>query len=145
MKAAELHKDIQKYFKANSSKAMVKKYARYFTEGYDAYGVQTEDFNKRLKAVASDESVNMRLVLSVGKLLVKSGKYEETNFAICLLKEFSEQFDTKTFNQIAKWFDIGIVNWAHADVFCLLDRLWIIDAHEIHKNMGLPEVTKSPA
>lgn len=57
-------------------------------------------------------------VLSVGKLLVKSGKYEETNLAICLLKEFSDQFDMKTFTAIQKWFQVGIINWAHCDIFC---------------------------
>ena len=118
MKAAELHKDIQKYFKANASKAMVKKYERYFTEGFDAYGLTSEKFDEKVKAVLNDKRVNFRLVLSTGKLLVKSGKYEETNLAICLLKEFSEQFDSKTFSQVEKWFDIGIVNWAHTDIFC---------------------------
>ena len=118
MKAAELHRDIQKYFKANASKAMVKKYEKYFTEGFDSYGITTEKFNEKVKAVLNDKRVNMKLALSTGKLLVKSGKYEETNFAICLLKEFSEQFDSKTFGCVEKWFDIGIVNWAHTDIFC---------------------------
>jgi 3-methyladenine DNA glycosylase AlkD len=97
---------------------MVKKYEKYFTEGFDSYGITSEKFNEKVKAVLNDKRVNMKLVLSTGKLLVKSGKYEETNFAICLLKEFSEQFDYKTFEQVEKWFDIGIVNWAHTDIFC---------------------------
>ena len=118
MKAAELHKDIQKYFKANASRAMVKKYERYFTEGFDSYGITPDKFDEKVKAVLNDKRVNMRLALSAGKLLVKTGKYEETNFAICLLKEFSEQFDSKTFEQVEKWFDIGIINWAHTDIFC---------------------------
>jgi 3-methyladenine DNA glycosylase AlkD len=118
VKASELYGDIRKYFMANANKAMVKKYERYFTEGYDAYGIIREKFDKKLKDVKKDKSLNMRLVLSTSKLLVKSGKYEETNFAICLLKEFSAQFDHKTFGQVEKWFDIGIVNWAHTDVFC---------------------------
>jgi len=118
MKAAELHKDIQKYFKANGTKAMVKKYKKFFTEGFDSYGLTSEKFDEKLKAVLNDKRVNMQLVLSTGKLLVKSGKYEETNFAICLLKEFADKFDRKTFAQVEKWFDIGIVNWAHCDVLC---------------------------
>jgi 3-methyladenine DNA glycosylase AlkD len=118
MKAVELYEDIQKYFRTNTDKAMVKKYERYFTEGYDAYGISTEKFNAKLKAVTNDKRVNIRLALSTGKLLIKSGKFEETSFAICLLKEFAEKFDRNTFAQVEKWFDIGIINWAHTDGFC---------------------------
>jgi len=118
MKAAELHKDIQKYCRANADKAMVKKYSRYFTEGFDSYGLTSEKFDKIITSTLNNPKVNMRLVLSTAKLLVKTGKYEETNIAICLLKEFSEDFDAKTFSQIEKWFDVGIVNWAHTDIFC---------------------------
>jgi 3-methyladenine DNA glycosylase AlkD len=60
----------------------------------------------------------MKLVLSASRLLVKSGKYEETSFAILLLKGFSEQFTAETFEEIGKWFEIGITNWGHTDVIC---------------------------
>jgi 3-methyladenine DNA glycosylase AlkD len=118
MKATELYEDIRKYCKSNADAKIVEKYSRYFTEGFDSYGLSREKFEGKVRSIIDDDKVSMRLVLSTSKLLVKSGKYEETNFAICLLKEFSEQFDSKTFAQVEKWFDIGIVNWAHTDVFC---------------------------
>jgi 3-methyladenine DNA glycosylase AlkD len=118
MKATELYEDIRKYCKANADKAIVKKYSRYFKEGYDAYGLSTQKFNDKVTSILNNKSVNMKLILNTSKLLVKSGKYEETHFAICLLKEFSEQFTANTFKEIGKWFKIGIVNWAHTDVLC---------------------------
>ncbi|MFX0203124.1 MAG: DNA alkylation repair protein [Candidatus Hodarchaeota archaeon] len=118
MKAEELYKDIQKYCRANADKAVVKKYSRYFTEGYDAYGLSREKYEAKVKTILEDKNINMKLVLSTAKLLVKSGKYEETSFAIGLLKEFSEQFDLKTFAAVEKWFQLGIVNWGHCDVLC---------------------------
>jgi len=118
MKAKELYEDIRKYCQANADKAIAKKYSRYFKEGYDAYGLSTQKFNDKVELILNNKSVNMKVVLSTSKLLVKSGKYEETNFAICLLKEFSEQFTANTFKEIGKWFEIGIVNWAHTDVLC---------------------------
>ena len=118
MKAAELYEDIRVYFIKHADKKQVERYARYFTEGFDAYGLTKEVFEDKLNSLINDSRISMRLALSTSKLLIKSGKYEETNFAICLLKEFSDQFDRKTLSHIEEWFKIGIVNWAHCDVLC---------------------------
>jgi 3-methyladenine DNA glycosylase AlkD len=118
MNATELYEDIQKYCQANASQAVVKKYSKYFNEGYDAYGLTAEKFNKKAASILQNKTVSMKLILSTSNLLIKSGKYEETSFAICLLKEFSEQFDIGTFKAIEKWFQEGIINWAHTDALC---------------------------
>ncbi len=118
MKATELCEDIRGYCRANADEAVVKKYARYFKEGYDAYGLSRELLEDKVSSILSNKSVTMKLVLSTSRLLVKSGKYEETSFAILLLKGFSEQFTAATFEEIGKWFEIGITNWGHTDVIC---------------------------
>jgi 3-methyladenine DNA glycosylase AlkD len=118
MKATELYEDIRKYCKANADEAVVKKYSRFFKEGYDAYGLTRENLEEKVGSILTDKKVNLKLVLSTSRLLVKSGKYEETSFAIRLLNEFSEQFTTGTFKEIGKWFEIGIINWGHTDVIC---------------------------
>jgi 3-methyladenine DNA glycosylase AlkD len=96
----------------------VRKYSRYFKEGYDAYGVSREKLEEKVDSILSDKNVNMRLVLSTSRHLIKSGKYEETSFAIRLLSGFSEQFTAATFREIGKWFEIGITNWGHTDGIC---------------------------
>jgi len=118
MKATELYEDIRKYCQANADEAIVKKYSKYFKEGYDAYGLTKQKYEDKVESILDDKSVNMKLVLTTSKLLLKSGKYEETSFAIRLLKGFSEQFTTDTFKEIEKWFQIGITNWGHTDVLC---------------------------
>ena len=118
MKATELYKEIQNYCRLNANEAVVKKYSRYFKEGYGAYGLTREKLEEKVNSILSDKSVNMKLVLSASRHLIKSGKYEETSFAIRLLNEFSEQFTVATFNEIGKWFEIGIINWGHTDVIC---------------------------
>ncbi|MCK5000371.1 MAG: DNA alkylation repair protein [Anaerohalosphaera sp.] len=118
MKALQLHEDIRAYCQKHADKKQVEKYAKFFTEGFDAYGLTKEIFEDKVRSLINDKKVTMRLVLYTSKLLVKSGKYEETNFAICLLKEFSDQFNEKTLAAIEKWFQIGIVNWAHCDILC---------------------------
>ena len=118
MEATELYKEIQSYCRANSDEVIVKKYSRYFKEGYDAYGLTKEQLEEKVSSILRDKSIDMKLVLSTSRYLIKSGKYEETSFAIRLLSEFSEQFTAATFREIGKWFEIGIINWGHTDVIC---------------------------
>jgi len=118
MKAKELYEEIRNYCRANADEAVIKKYSRYFKEGYDAYGLSREKYEEKVNSLLNDDRINMKLVLSASRHLVKSGKYEETSFAIRLLNEFSEQFTAATFKEIEKWFEIGIINWGHTDVIC---------------------------
>ena len=118
MKTAELIDDIRVYCRANADKKVVAKYSRYFTEGYDAYGLSREKYEAEVQSLIRDNKVTMKQVLSAAKPLIQSGKYEETSFAIGLLKEFADQFDEKTFKKIEQWFTWGIINWAHCDVLC---------------------------
>ena len=118
MKAAELCEEIRNYCRANADEAVIKKYSWYFKEGYDAYGLSREKYEEKVDSLINDDRINMKLVLSASRYLVKSGKYEETSFAIRLLNEFSEQFTAATFKEIEKWFEIGIINWGHTDVIC---------------------------
>lgn len=118
MKAKELCEEIRSYCQANANEAIVKKYSRYFKEGYDAYGLSKQQLEDKVNSILSNKSINMKLVLSTSRHLVRSGKYEETSFAILLLDGFSERFTAETFNEIGKWFEIGIINWGHTDVIC---------------------------
>ena len=118
MKPVELYEDIRKYCRANADEAIVRKYSRYFKEGYNAYGLTKQKIEDKVDSILSDKKVNMKLVLSTSRDLIKSGKYEETSFAILLLKQFSEQFTAGTFREIGKCFEIGITNWGHADGIC---------------------------
>lgn len=118
MKAEELVEDIQTYCRRHADQDNVKKYSRFFTEGYDAYGLTTNQFNEKVTALLGNQEMNLKLVLDAGKSLIKSGKYEEAGFAICLARGFCGQFDFKTFRQVESWFGVGIRNWAHTDIFC---------------------------
>jgi 3-methyladenine DNA glycosylase AlkD len=118
MRAKELCDEIKSYCRANANESVVKKYSRYFKEGYDAYGLSREKLEEKVNSILSDKSVDMKLVLEASRKLIKSGKYEETSFAIRLLNEFSEQFTAATFKEVEKWFEIGIINWGHTDVIC---------------------------
>jgi len=118
MTSKELFNEIRNYCQSNADDAIVKKYARYFKEGYDAYGLTRELIEAKVKEIVTHEEVSMTLVLSTSTLLLKTGKYEETSFAILMLHSFSKQFDKSTLIELGKWFNIGINNWGHTDAIC---------------------------
>jgi len=118
MKPEELFQQIRQYCEKNINKANIKKYSRYFKEGFDAYGLSKEQMDEITKLVLENKSVNLKLILDASKLLVKSGKYEETNLAVRFVRYYSKQFDKTVFSEIGKWFESGIHNWANCDVIC---------------------------
>ena len=118
MSPAELFNDIHAYCLANANEDIVQKYSRYFKEGYDAYGLTHEQNAAKVKMLLEDQGVDLNLVIQAAPLLLQTGKYEETSFALLLLKSFSKQFTKETFQELGHWFEIGIINWGHTDFTC---------------------------
>ncbi|MFC1574022.1 DNA alkylation repair protein [Candidatus Latescibacterota bacterium] len=118
MSPQDIYEDIRSYCQANTDESRVKKYSRYFTEGYDAYGLSDTALKDKVDDILTDEGISVDLLLKTGDLLVQSGKYEETYFAILLMKSLADDFTPDLFQGIGRWFEKGIVNWAHCDVLC---------------------------
>jgi len=118
MNAQELIRDIRSFCKANADPAIVQKYARYFREGYDAYGLASGVFMAKVKELLASNTFTLETVIEASFELVKGEKYEEPSFAMQLLKGFSKQFTHETFRVIEQWFSSGIRNWAHSDGLC---------------------------
>jgi 3-methyladenine DNA glycosylase AlkD len=114
-----LLREIRQELKAKSDPVRVKKYARFFVEGYDAYGVdlnllrsqRQEWFDK------NKEELGLPGFMQVGLQLVKSEKYEEGFIAIDLIYHYIEEFTPDVFKQLGEWLDDGLCNWAHVDSF----------------------------
>jgi len=118
MTPSTLFNEIQTYCKANPSEALVKKYSRYFKEGYNAYGLSHELLTAKVSDIIKQDGVDFETIAKTSHLLVSSGMYEEVSFAILLCKEFKKQFTPESFLVIEKWFEEGINNWAHTDSIC---------------------------
>ncbi len=116
------HKEIIDFCLANSDDSVVKKYARYFKEGYDGYGVD----DKVLKALIEkylDEWKNEMTIadyLDLGDLLIATGKFEEAGIATHFIASKKDEFSTETFDRVGNWLENGIQNWANTDVLCML-------------------------
>jgi len=118
MTPSDLLNEIQTYCKANYNETLIKKYSRFFKEGYNAYGLSSELITSKVSDIVKQNGIDLETVTRTSHLLVSSDKYEEVSFAILLLKEYKKQFTPDTFSIVEKWFEEGITNWAHTDSIC---------------------------
>lgn len=120
--AQALAEEIRQYCAAHANPAQAGKWARYFKEGYDSWGLLEKDdplwVEKRPEWGERYRKMKLRGFLKLGELLFPSGKYEEGSLAILFLKELRDEMDAKSVLALAKWFEAGIGNWAHTDVLC---------------------------
>lgn len=113
-------KEIREFHESNSDLEIIKKFQRYFKDGYDGYGINKDLHEKQINTWIEQWKDEMTIdsYLTLGDELMKNGRYDEKNLAITLLKTKRTDFSKDTFNRIGKWFDYGINNWATTDVLC---------------------------
>lgn len=111
-------KQIRSFCKANANPEIVKKYSRYFTEGYDAYGLGRVIFETQRDQWLEEwkHDFTIQDYFELGNLLIATGKYEEASFAITFMYHNADFFTIDTFENLGSWLEKGIVNWGHTDV-----------------------------
>ena len=114
-------KEIKDFCESNSNPDIVKKYQRYFKEGYDGYGIDDKTFKEQIDKWTEQwkDEMSIESYLSLGDELMKNGRFDEKHVAINFLKSSRQDFSKVTFNRIGNWFDFGINNWATTDVLCM--------------------------
>lgn len=114
--------EIRDFCIKNSNAEIVKKYSRYFKEGYDGSGIEKKTFEKQ-RDIWIDEwkdELTLEDYLDLGDKLMQYGKYDEKSFAIWFVQSERANYTPATFDRIGRWFDYGISNWATTDVLCML-------------------------
>lgn len=128
MDLIKIHREIRENLAAQADPALVQKYARYFKEGYDAYGLAQGVLQEQKRALleAYRDELGMPGFLDLGDLLVDGGKYEEVMLAIIMVPAFARDFDRGILKRTGAWLDEGIQNWAQSDTLCseILAILW---------------------
>jgi 3-methyladenine DNA glycosylase AlkD len=116
-KIEERFLEIRKFCEKNANPEIVKKYSRYFTEGYDAYGLDQNTFeSQRDKWLEQWKDFTLNDFLLLGDKLISTGKYEEASFAVSFMYSNTESFTAEAFGRLGRWLEDGIINWAHTDV-----------------------------
>jgi 3-methyladenine DNA glycosylase AlkD len=132
--------EIREFCISHANPDVVRKYAKYFTEGYDAFGLSYKDpewaahrgdWGERLRAAGGTAW------LDAGDVLTRTGKYEEASFAIEFAADLADLHTAASFRRLGQWFDGGIRTWGHTDALCslvlshfLLDGIVGLDALE---------------
>jgi 3-methyladenine DNA glycosylase AlkD len=127
MDAISLKNEITAFCLNNADEAIVLKYARYFKEGregYDAYGVTTELMLAKVSELISNDQVTLKLLFEAAPALLRSGKHEETLFILLLVEKQLKKLSAQNFEDISKWFEYGIINWALCDTLCIKIIPW---------------------
>ena len=116
-KIEERFREIRKFCEKHANQDIVKKYSRYFTEGYDAYGLdQKTSESQRDKWLEQWKDFTLNDFLLLGDKLIRTGKYEEASFAVSFIYSNTENFTAEAFERLGGWLEDGIINWAHTDV-----------------------------
>jgi 3-methyladenine DNA glycosylase AlkD len=120
MSIDELFNTIQDFCINEGSPEIVKKYSRFFKEGYDAYGIDRKAFSEKLKEWSKDfKSIpSEKEKIEFCNRLVSTGKYELLSLGIMFFKTVAKSLNTEYLEICKNWLDRYISNWAHADILC---------------------------
>lgn len=113
--------EVREIFTQHANPENVRKFSRYFKEGFRGYGVDLKVFEqqKRLWFENWENELTFDDCLSLGEKLVSSRNYEEASLAILLVAARRKDFTPETFRRLSFWFSLGIDNWASTDVLCM--------------------------
>jgi 3-methyladenine DNA glycosylase AlkD len=117
-KIEEKFLEIRKFCEQNINPEIQKKYSRYFTEGFDSYGLDQKTFETQRDKWLEQWKTELTLndYLKLGDQLVSTGKYEEASFAISFVYSQTDQYSPEILDKLGSWLEDGIINWAHTDV-----------------------------
>lgn len=115
MTKQELVKDIRDFCLMHANQENVEKSARYFKDGYNGYGLTSQQIKEKSNKLVKHEGVHLRLIMEAMPLLMANKSMEETSFGLLIVNALHREFTRETFNSIGDWFSMGISNWAHAD------------------------------
>jgi len=118
LKIQKIEHDIRQFLRGNADEANVKKYSRYFKEGYDPYGVAWEKLSPKVDQWfdTCKKELSSKEFLTLCDHLMSTGKYEEASIAITFMVKLRGQYNKRLFNTVGKWFEKYVTNWAHSDI-----------------------------
>lgn len=112
----EIFKFCEKFFFDNENPQNVSKYARYFTEGYDAFGLDEQQLRGLRNEILTRFEPSVPEIAALAYHFFATGKYEFGSLAIMLLKKHRPRFDRSVYTEIKRCLDQVVENWAHSDV-----------------------------
>jgi 3-methyladenine DNA glycosylase AlkD len=115
-----LRREIRLWCEQHADPKQAARYARFFREGWDAWGVHDDEQWAAQRRRWLEEYSDLKLggFLRLGEDLFATGKYEEGSTALWLVAQREADFNRSTLPALGKWFAAGVKNWAHTDMIC---------------------------
>jgi len=109
--------NVQNFFRDHENPELVKKYTRYFREGYDAWGIdqKTMETHRGLWYDQWKKDLSRDQLFELGDQLMVSRKYEESIIAIWILIQLQKVSSDGIMEKAGEWLENNISNWAQAD------------------------------
>jgi 3-methyladenine DNA glycosylase AlkD len=106
----------EKFFFDHENPALVNKYARYFREGYDAFGIDEKQLKQLRSNVLDKFEPDIEEIALLVPHFFATGKFEFGSIALMLLKKNRPRFTRTVYDVLKQVLDKGVENWAHADL-----------------------------
>jgi 3-methyladenine DNA glycosylase AlkD len=111
---------IREFCRTHAEERIITKYAKFFREGFDAYGVDPDLRGSESDRMLKEHRASLGFAgfLDLADRLMASGKYEEACFAIHFVNGFRKEYTLDAFERLGDWFDGKVLNWAISDSIC---------------------------
>jgi len=143
MTSAEIIQEIRSYCVANADAERLQKSQRFFKEELVGYGLTAPQVYSKVKEMLKRGDFDLQTVLGAAPELMKNRMFEEISMALLLLDGLWKRYTPDTFQEIEKWFSIGIYNWAHADTLGMFILPKFLDKKIVEMNDFSPWLNSS--
>jgi len=112
--------NVQNFFRDHENPELIKKYSRYFREGYDAWGIDQKTLETQRSSWYDQwkKDLSREQLFELGDQLMNSGKYEESIIAIWILIKMQKESSEGIIEKAGEWLENNISNWAQTDYLC---------------------------
>jgi 3-methyladenine DNA glycosylase AlkD len=110
--------EVQSFFKKNANPELVKKYSRYFREGYNAWGIDQKTIESQRETWMNEwkKGLSNEQFFNLSDMLMNTGKYEDGVMAIWILMQLQKEKCEGIFEKVGEWLENNVSNWAHSDI-----------------------------
>ncbi|MCB5223784.1 MAG: DNA alkylation repair protein [Candidatus Syntrophosphaera sp.] len=112
----EIFSFCESHFFAHENPAYVAKKARFFTEGYDAFGLDENQLRELRDELFRRFEPSIPEMAELAYHFLATGKYEFGSLGLMMLKKNRPRLERVVFDQLKRCLDEAVINWTHADL-----------------------------
>lgn len=112
----EIFSFCEEHFFANENPNYVAKKSRFFTEGYDAFGLDENQLRELRDELLHRFEPTIPEMAELAYHFLATGKYEFGSLGLMMLKKHRPRLDSSVFGHLKRSLDEVVQTWNHADI-----------------------------